>query len=309
MKQLLLGIAVASCLASSSGAQGFGGAGNFDAGGRHRNLSAGSPGNLLFEPLTTEAAQTVIVVSATAERRVVPTQLRVVLAVVSAGKSAEECQQNNAEKLEGVRKAWQELQIPDDSIVEDFISVLPVYEWETEVREGEKYDIQQLSGYRMQSNLHVTVPNEAAAMTAIRQAFKQGVTDIVTFDYWASDLDDQQAAARQLALEAAKKKADLLLSVFDQRPPIINIQEQTSTFLPHSLYTTYVNVLEEEQSSSSDRGRRSIKAYRPKLSYFDGLQIQSDVRPRQPPLRPEINIVSTVKLYFQSPAAAAADED
>jgi hypothetical protein len=155
----------------------------------------------------------------------------------------------------------------------------------------------------MQSNLHLLVKTEPDAMAAINLAFQQGVTDIVTFDYWSSELDAQKAKVREMAIAAAQEKAKTLLAVFDDRPKVINVQENTAVLYPHSLYQTYENILEERvEYNNAWRDKPAIKAYRPKMTFFQGLQSHSDKRPSTPAMRPEISVVSTVRIYYQSPA-------
>jgi hypothetical protein len=62
-------------------------------------------------------------------------------------------------------------------------------------------------------------------------------------------------------------------------------------------------VLEEEvEYSGAWRDKPAIKAFRPKMTFFNGLQSESDQRPDQTAIRPEIAVVSTVRLYYESPA-------
>lgn len=105
------------------------------------------------------------------------------------------------------------------------------------------------------------------------------------------------------ALKQAQEKAEILLSVFgDEPPPIINIQEQTQVVFPRSLYHTYENVLEEDYLGRYWEERARIKAYRPKMTFYQGVISQVDGIPAELPLRPEISIVSQVRIYYQSPA-------
>ena len=286
-------------------AQGFGGAGNF-SGSQSRMDQLGSQWSPAFEPavLQPEFAVNYITIDGTADIRVEPEGIRLVLAITSEAPSAEGCQEKNATQVESVRAAWAGLNIPEENIVEDFINVLPVYEWRLTDRDDQQVRLQVRNGYRMQSNLHLSVKTEKEAMQAINLAFKQGVTDIVTFDYWSSQLDEQKAKARAAAVAAAQEKAKTLLAVFPEPPMVINVQESTAVFLPHSLYRTYENVLEEEVEyiPNSWRDRPAIKAYRPKMTFYQGLQSRSDKRPPGPAMRPEIAVVSTVRIYFQSPS-------
>lgn len=289
---------------AAQGFGGFGGAGMFSPAG---NAPATTPGqwhpaaNLV--PLSTESALNVITIDGTADIRVVPDEIRVVLAITNESEKPEECQEKDAAQVRAVLNAWAELNIPKEKIVTDFINVLPRYEWRVSERDGQQIRIQQRVGYRMQSNLHVSVKTEQEAMAAINRAFQAGVADIVTFDYWNSRLNEHKQAARDAAIQAAKQKAAMLLAVFEEPPKAVNVQERTEVFFPNSLYRTFENVLEEEtQYSSRWENLPMIKAYRPKMTFFHGLQSQSDIGPAGAAMRPEIAVVSTVRLYYQSPA-------
>ena len=185
-------------------AQGFGSAGNSSERAGNSEGTWHPAGEAPLLP--PENALNFITIDGTADIRVVPEGIRVVLAITSEGETADSCQEKNAAQVQAVLKAWADLKIAKENIVEDFISVLPVYEWRQTQRDGEQFRVQQRQGYRMQTNLHVSVNTEADAMAAINRAFKQGVTDIVTFDYWSSQLDAQKVKARAAAIEAAKAK-------------------------------------------------------------------------------------------------------
>ena len=300
---LLLALAAFPSPAAGQGFGGFGGGGSYSSSDRNDHAFSGiwHTGDVAGA-LPPDLALRYITVDGTAEIRVRPQEIRLVLAVLAEGETAEQCRSEIARRIEAVRGLWGELDIPAEKIAEDFISVLPRYTWQIEERQGTDFLVQHLDGYRMQTNLHVAVGTEAEAMEAVRQAFARGVSDIITFDYWSGELDEKKREARRSALDAAREKADLLLSEFTDRPPLINVQERTKAFLPHELYRTFENVLEEKIEWSGGSRNPRVKAYRPKMTFFDGLKSTADVRPGEPALRPAISVVSTVRLYYQSPA-------
>ncbi len=293
---------------SQACAQGFGSSGGYNSGSdnKYESTYEWEPGTD-DDPLDPESALSVIKITGTAEQRVVPEQIRVVFALTSEGETAEECRKLLTARIDGVMADWKSLNIPAENIVEDFISVLPRYGWGlSENFEGwSRVRLQKHVGYRMQINLHVAVKTEADAMAAIDRAFRNGQAEIVTFDYWSSDLDRQKDTVRTSALAAAKKKADTLLAVFDERPQAVNVQESTAVFFPHSLYKTYENVLEQEVVNY-DSDEPLIKAYRPKMTFFHGLSSRADTQPKELRMRPEIAVVSTVRIYYRSPAGGTA---
>ena len=176
-------------LMSQACAQGFGGSGGYDSGSNNKYESTyeWAPGTD-DDPLDPESALSVIKITGTAEQRVVPEQIRVVFALTGEGESAEECRKLLTARIGGVVTDWKSLNIPAENIVEDFISVLPRYEWrlsEESEAWSQKVRQQKHVGYRMQINLHVAVKTEAEAMAAIDRAFRNGQAEIVTFDYWS----------------------------------------------------------------------------------------------------------------------------
>jgi len=255
-------------------------------------------------PLDPEIAQGYIAIDGRAVVRVRATEIRVVMAVTGEGQTAQECRQTVEATLQRLTAAWAKMGIAPEKLVVDFIAVLPRYEWRVENRDGVDVNVEKKAGYRMQTNVHLAAKNESEAQAAINRAFEQGVADILGFDYWSKDLDDIKVTARAQALKAARSKADVLLgAMFEKRPRAINVQEQTVVRYPESLYHSFTNTYAEAMTPSLRRDMPLIHAQRPRNTYYRGLVGDGDVQPRELPMAPEISVVSTVRLYFASPAA------
>lgn len=273
-------------------------------GGSRAGVDAHSRGVPDLPTLERESVERHIAVDGRAEIRVRPTEIRMVLAVTSEGTTAQECQQIIQATIERLKAAWAKLEIAPENIVEDFIAVLPMYEWVLEKRGAMEVGIEKKVGFRMQTNIHLAMANDATAPAAVSAAFEQGVTDIIAFDYWSRELDEMKVKARTQALEAARSKSDFLLgALFEERPPVINVQTQTTVRYPESLYHSFVAASEESLIPSWRREQSFIRAHRPRNTYYRGLVSDSDVQGRELAMHPEISVVSTVRLYFQSPAA------
>jgi uncharacterized protein YggE len=288
-----------ACAQHGGSRAGLGGMGAFGAGLEEQ------PGEVPTPPLLDrEIAEGFIAIDGRAEVRVRPTEIRVVLAVTSEGKTAQECQQAIEATIERLKASWAKLKIARKGLVEDFIAVLPLYEWNLEKRGNMEVGVETKVGHRMQTNIHLAVPDDPKAMEALTAAFEQGVTDIIAFDYWSQELDDIKLKAREQALNAARRKSDVLLgALFNDRPPVINVQEQTTIRYPEALYHSFENTLDESVRPPSHRDIPFIRAHRPRNTYYRGLYSDGDVHARELPMHPEISVVSTVRLYFESPAA------
>jgi uncharacterized protein YggE len=254
--------------------------------------------------LDRKTAESLISLDGRAEVRVRPTQVRIVLAVTSEGKTAQECQRAIQEDVTGLRNRWQTLRISPENIVEDFIAILPVHTWVVEKRGDAEVGVEQRVGFRMQTNVHVSAPNDETATGVLTAAFEQGIADIIAVDYWSAELDAAKVQAREQALQAACNKADMLLkSLFNTPPAIMNVQERTTVRYPESLYDAFENSYQEEVTPAARSNLPFIRAYRPRNTYYRGLQSDGDIEGAGLPMKPEISVVSTVRLYFESPAA------
>ena len=276
-------------------------------GARADRKSLQQPG---MRTLDHRAIENFITIEGTAEKRLDPTALRIVLALMAEASTAPECQDQGQKIEEEIINALEGLGIAREKIVVDFISILPVYHWEIENRQGSNVAVEKLKGFRMQSNVHVEVPDEKQARAVLAVAFKLGISDIIAFDYWNKDVDDQKKEARKAALRVAKEKADLLLgAMFDEPPAALNVHESTRVIYPRTLYSSFENAYTQGISIPYyDDRLPTIKATRPKNTYYRGLQEETDVRGGGLPLRPQISVVSTVRFYYATPGTIDGED-
>ncbi len=255
------------------------------------------------ETLAHDAVKDYITIEGKVEKRLNPTALRIVLALTVDRPTASECQ-NDRRKLEGkLLKDLDALGIGRGAIDVDFISILPMYKWETQTDEADKkVAVEKKSGFRMQSNVHVQVATEELAGKVLDAAFKSGISDVIAFDYWNKDVDRHKNEARREALKVATVKANLLLgSMFGDRPRPINVHESTRVIYPRSLYASFENSYSQQLSVPYSGKDPTLKAARPKNTYYRGLLEQADVHGPDLALGPQISVVSTVRLYYATP--------
>lgn len=272
--------------------------------------AAGSRGGTLrsasedeFKPLEPEEVGRYITFEGKAELRLNPTQIRIVLAVTSEDASSKGCSEKIRKTIGDLRDSLAAIEIGESEISEDFIAILPRYEWKIEDQEDQTVGIESKVGYRMQTNVHVAAPNEKKAMEVLEKAFEAGVTDIIAFDYWTNEIEAGRVLARKKAIQKAQEKADTLLSLFEEKPGIINVQERTRTYFPKGLYESFENAYTSSTYRPTRRDIPFIGAHRPKNTYYRGLDIDSDAPATELAMKPEISVVSTVRIYYRSPAA------
>ena len=257
--------------------------------------------------LSPQVAKSYIVVDGSAVLRVKPTDARVILAVTTEATTASECNKLMSQKMDQLRQAWVGAGLADENIVEDFISVLPRYDFEIKEIEGSRVAQEKKVGYLMQTNVHLAVKADEGLMKkVIDTAFANEVTDIIGFDLWSKKLDEKKKEARAMAIKVAKEKSDVLLNgLFEKRPPVINVKEKTKVYFPTSLYRSFNNVSSAQYGSSyaSSRNISRILLPRPKNTYYHGHVTHADRAPSDLQMRAEISVESHVHIYFESPVA------
>lgn len=269
--------------------------------GSRGGVTQRSAGQAPDEP-SERAVERFITITGTAEIRVVPSTIRVVLAITSEGERAADCRTAYESKRDELIGALTANGIARDAILTDFIAMLPVYQWRVEKQEGRDVAVERLTGYRLQNNVHVEVATEAQAQQAIGAAFERGVTDVIAVDHWSDALDRHKVAAQERALAEAQRKARLLLAVFDPQPLPINVHEATRVIYPKDSYQSFENAYTGAIEQRNWRENiPTIATFRPKNTYYQGFFEHADVQDAAMPMDPRISVVSTVKLYYAAP--------
>ncbi len=256
-----------------------------------------------FDP----TVQQYIEVEGKIELRVKPDQIRIVIAVIESAKTSAECEKKLFAKLASLKNAFRQNGIRDENVVDDFIAVLPQYEFAFEKRDEQEVAVERLTGYEMQSNLHIQVANNTQAMQVIRSAFAMNVSDVIGFDYGSTQLDAMKKQATEQATAAAKEKADTLLTaMFDEKPRVINIRSETQVVLPDQLYRSFENSSSESYSQSKIRTNMPvIRVSRPQNTYYKGFfELTLDRQPNMLPMQNEISIIANVSIFYESPVAS-----
>lgn len=254
-------------------------------------------------------AERLITVEAIAEVRVVPSRLRVVFAVDAEGASVTAASSTCRSRLTAARSALlaagiaapQVSRNPEDALDTDFIAAVPIYTWSLGKQGDSNAVVEKKTGYRAQYNIHVEVKDEAGALQAIEIATSNEGVELLAVDYWSGDLEAQQAAARKKAMVSAREKAELLLSVFPTAPTPVNVHEETKVIFPHQLYSTIPRTEESASSWYSRDELPRVPASRPMQTYYRGLFGTVDSGDPRMPGKREIEVVSTVRLYYKAP--------
>lgn len=144
-----------------------------------------------------------IQVSGVAVVNVAPDRALIKLGVQSNGRSAKEAQKKKSDTIAQVVNALKKLGVEAKDISTDWYTVMPLYE---------DYDSLRIEGYRIYNTVEVTLRDASKANEAVIAAFSAGANQVIDVQFYTSELRKYRDQARELAMKAAREKAEALSS-------------------------------------------------------------------------------------------------
>jgi uncharacterized protein YggE len=161
-------------------------------------------------------------VSGTAVVNVVPDRALVQLGVQSNGRTPKEVQSRNAAMISRVIKSLKDMGVQSRDISTDRYVIQPLYE---------DWDSLRIKGYRIFNVISITMRDVDKTSEAIAAAFQAGANQVVNVEFYTSELRKYRDQARELAITAAREKADALSQTAGADTGcVLNITENTSSY-------------------------------------------------------------------------------
>jgi len=142
-------------------------------------------------------------VTGTAQINVIPDRAIIQLGVQSNGASVDAVQDSNNKAIQRVIAAIKAENVDPKDIATDVYSIEPVYE---------NYDSLYIKGYRIYNTIAVTVRDVKKTSSVLAAALSAGANQVNDVSFYTSELRKYRDQARQLAMTAAKEKAQALAS-------------------------------------------------------------------------------------------------
>lgn len=134
--------------------------------------------------------------------KIVPDMAKIVFAVRSEAKAADECQQKNTESLNSLTEYLKGQGIDEKSITTSGYYLNPRYDWSSNTR--------KLIGYEMQTEVTVSDVAVDQVGTLLSNGVGNGANEIYSVSYYSSGYDDAYAEALKKAVDLARTKAEAL---------------------------------------------------------------------------------------------------
>jgi uncharacterized protein YggE len=123
------------------------------------------------------------------------------------------------------------LGIEEKDIATDWYTIEPLYE---------DYDSLRIKGYRIHNIIEVTLRDVTKSNDAIVAAFQAGANQVVDVQFYTSELRKYRDQARELAMKAAREKAEALSSAAGAEVGcVLTINENTYSNFYHGGWWWY----------------------------------------------------------------------
>lgn len=158
-------------------------------------------------------------VSGTAVVNVTPDRALIQVGVESNGTSPQIVEANNSKTIKQVLQALYRLGIEEKDVVTDWYVINPIYT---------NYDNLKIKGYRINNLVAVTVRDISLVNQVITASLAAGANEVVNVEFYLSDLRQYRDQARELAMVAAKEKAeDLAQAAGAETGCVLSIHENS----------------------------------------------------------------------------------
>jgi uncharacterized protein YggE len=215
-----------------------------------------SPAVQATEPLRT------IKVSGNAQVMVVPDQVILTLGVESWNVKLVTAKANNDQIVQNVIGVTKQFKIPAQYVQTDYLNIQPSFD---------NYEQHALTGYYVRRNVVITLKDLTQFEDLLSATLEAGVNYVHGIDFRTSELRKYRDQARDLAIQAAKEKAQAMAARLGQTvgDPLTIEEANIYWYSPYSSYWSYgggamsQNVVQNAPSSAAGELGQSDEAMAP----------------------------------------------
>jgi len=142
-----------------------------------------------------------IQVSGTAVINVAPDRALIQLGVQSNGETVRQVEAANSASTQAVIKAAHALGVDGKDITTDWYVIEPIYD---------DHDSLYIKGYRIHNIVAITLRDVSKTSPVIAAALQAGANQVINVDFYTSELRKYRDQAREMAMKAAREKAQAL---------------------------------------------------------------------------------------------------
>jgi len=229
---------------------------------------------LSYYPVTT-TGDTVITLNVKVMMNVHADTYVAIFGVSQAAETVDSCHQMIKRRVSGFLKNIKQLGVKDADIYIDFISQVPVFEFEEEKKLFSKTYNEVPKGFELKKNVHISYKEEKIVDDLLVLAAQNEIYDIVKVDYVINDMETVYDTLRKVSIDLMNKKVkDFKRLGINFTPMYQTVNEQISGTYPIERYASYA-AFNPASISNVKKGSGRKVAYRwakkPKTLYYNKL--------------------------------------
>lgn len=230
------------------------------------------PMNLSFPEVQFEDDST-IVIGANVLMNTKTDSYVVLIGLAQVGESAESCNALMNQRINGFTEKLLALGIKKSEISIDFISQVPVYEYETEKRLFSKTYQEVPAGFHLNKNMHISYKNADNFEQILTEATKFEIYDIIKVDYVVENMETVYDSLRNTAINLINKKIQSFKKLgltFGSRFQVV--AENYASIYPPERYKNYTafsspSLQNVKRNSAVNQVNKPQTAFYEKISY------------------------------------------
>lgn len=172
-----------------------------------------------------------IEVSGTGELNVEPDIVRISFSIENRSKSLEDAIEENNDKVSDIMEFLKDFGIAEKDIKTSYFSFDTRYLWD---KEKSKFDYSKVSHYEVSKSINILIRKLDKIEELVDELAGEGVTSLNSFKYDVEDRIQYKKLAREMALKAAKEKAQEMVNVMGAKlGKVLWIKEQSANVNTH----------------------------------------------------------------------------
>jgi uncharacterized protein len=174
------------------------------------------------QPQTDCTSSRTVQVTGAALINITPDRVSIQLGVESNGVSVRDVEAINSASIRAVIRGIKDQGVSEKDITTDVYIIEPIYE---------SYDSLYIKGYRINNMVEVTLKDVAKTSAVIAAALDAGANQVLDVEFYTSELRKYRDQARELAMTAAKEKAQALATAGGADVScLLNISENSRSY-------------------------------------------------------------------------------
>lgn len=193
--------------------------------------------------------------------------------ITQAGETAKMADEMVAKRLEGFINSLKTLEIKEDNIFIDMISMIPFYELEEDKRILSKTYNEVPKGFELQKNIHIKYNNPVLLDKMVTLAAENEIYDLVKVEYFVENQEAYFDTLRNRSVKLIKKKMKAFNELgFKNSDADCYFAEDLAVAFPIDCYSSYqafntTKMDKWQKHSKFKEARKQVSMYYKKIDY------------------------------------------